>query len=544
MKYIILSLISGVLFSVAWPTYGVPFFIFVAFVPLLLVEHNIAKFSTIKRKGWAIFGLSYLAFLVWNAVTTGWLYNAKNPDGSNALFAALFPILVNSLLMSLTFQCYFWFKKARGTYWGLAFFVAVWLCFEKLHLEWEFSWAWLNLGNAFANYPKLIQWYDTIGATGGSLWILLINVFMFYTIRIWEAGRAKNILIKNSLSVLALVLIPMGISLIKYFNFNEKSIGKVRVMLLQPNLDPYTEKYQKDSLQIVSELLQVAEQNQHTKVDYYIAPETAFPGYGGLSERGFGNSQSIAMVNDFLTKNPRSIFLGGVSTYKVFTNEEEAPKTASLYPNAGVWVDNYNSAIQLIPNHNTEIYHKAKLVPGVEIFPYMSVLKPLLGDAMLNFGGTIASLGIDKERKVFANPYNKGIAAPIVCYESVYGEFVGEYVKNGANFLTIMTNDSWWGVSEGHKQLLAYARLRAIETRRHIARSANSGISAHIDARGDIHSDTFYGDQTALTCDISLYNGQTLYTRTGDLVSRIAMLLLGILLGYHLWSVLLKRKKI
>jgi apolipoprotein N-acyltransferase len=88
----------------------------------------------------------------------------------------------------------------------------------------------------------------------------------------------------------------------------------------------------------------------------------------------------------------------------------------------------------------------------------MSVLKPLLGDAMINLGGAVVSLGYDKDRSVFTNPYNKGKMAPIICYESIY-EFVTDYVRKGANFLGIMTNDSWWGHTQGHKQLLSYASL-------------------------------------------------------------------------------------
>lgn len=110
-------------------------------------------------------------------------------------------------------------------------------------------------------------------------------------------------------------------------------------------------------------------------------------------------------------------------------------------------MDSYNTALQIVPGQKIETYHKGKLVPGVESFPYITVLKPLLGEAMLNFGGTIASLGSDKERKVFSNPYNMAKVAPIICYESVYGEYVTEYVKNGANLLAIVTNDSWWGYS-------------------------------------------------------------------------------------------------
>ncbi|MEJ8605436.1 apolipoprotein N-acyltransferase [Riemerella anatipestifer] len=532
MKYIVLTLISGLLFSVSWPTYGVPFFIFFAFVPLLMVEHDISKFSSIKRKGWAVFGSSYIAFLVWNSITTGWLYEARNPDGSHAVFAVLFPVLVNSLLMSLTFQCYHWYKNAKSTYFGLAFFIVIWMAFEKFHLEWEFSWPWLHLGNAFADYPKLIQWYDTLGATGGSFWILIINVLAFYTLRIWEAGRVRKDLIKNISIVSAIIVVPMLISLAKYHNFNEKPIGKVRAMMLQPDLNPYTEKYQKDSLQIVDELLHLAKEHQTSNIDFYLAPETAFPGYGGLSEKGLKQSTLIKKVEDYLSHQPKSVFVGGVSTYNVFYNENEAPKTASYYPSQGIWVENYNSAIQIAPSLPYQLYHKAKLVPGVEIFPYISVLKPLLGEAMLNFGGTISSLGMDKERAVFTNPYNKGKIAPIICYESIYGEFVADYVKKGANFLGILTNDSWWGVTQGHRQLLAYAKLRAIETRREVARSANSGISAHIDARGEIVADTFYGDQTALVADINLYDGSTFYTRTGDLLSRISIFVLGFLVCY------------
>ncbi|MDY3344783.1 apolipoprotein N-acyltransferase [Riemerella anatipestifer] len=541
MKYIVLALISGLLFSVSWPTYGVPFFIFFAFVPLLMVEHDISKFSNIKRKGWAVFGSSYLAFLVWNSITTGWLYEARNPDGSHAVFAVLFPVLVNSLLMSLAFQCYHWYKNAKSTYWGLAFFIVVWMAFEKFHLEWEFSWPWLHLGNAFADYPKLIQWYDTLGATGGSFWILIINVLTFYTLRIWEAGRVRKDLIKNISIVSAVIIAPMLISLAKYHNFNEKPIGKVRAMMLQPDLNPYTEKYQKDSLQIVDELLHLAKEHQTSNIDFYLAPETAFPGYGGLSEKGLKQSTLIKKVEDYLSHQPKSVFVGGVSTYNVFYNENEAPKTASYYPSQGIWVENYNSAIQIAPSLPYQLYHKAKLVPGVEIFPYISVLKPLLGEAMLNFGGTISSLGMDKERAVFTNPYNKGKIAPIICYESIYGEFVADYVKKGANFLGILTNDSWWGVTQGHRQLLAYAKLRAIETRREVARSANSGISAHIDARGEIVADTFYGDQTALVADINLYDSTTFYTRTGDLLSRISIFVLGFLVCYPMIEKLMSK---
>jgi apolipoprotein N-acyltransferase len=321
--------------------------------------------------------------------------------------------------------------------------------------------------------------------------------------------------------------------LIKFNQFNEKPIGEVNVLMLQPELDPYNEKYQKDSITIQNDLLSLAENNTKGKIDYYIAPETAIPGSGSISETSFEKSYLLNNVKGFLAKHPGSVFATGISSHRYFFGENNLPKDAYQINN-GVWVERYNAAVQIIPNQKVEAYHKGKLVPGVEIFPYMNVLKPLLGDAMINLGGTVASLGTDKERVAFSNPFNKGKIAPIICYESIYGEFVTDYVKKGANFLGIMTNDSWWGVTEGHKQLLSYAKLRAIETRREIARSANSGISAHINAKGEILEDTFYGDKTALFAKIKLYEGETFYVRAGDFLSRVSIFALGFLLFYYL----------
>ena len=543
MKYIILSLISAILLSISWPTYGIPFFIFFALVPLLMMEHEISKFSEIKNKGSLIFGLSYICFLIWNIVTTGWLYGSKNQDGTHSLFAVAVPVILNSLFYSFIFQLYHWYKNAQGTYWGLTFFVAFWMCFEKFHLSWELTWPWLNLGNVFADYPKIIQWYDTLGATGGSFWILLINVYAFYTLRIWEAGRKRKSLIINSSVLVIAIAVPMMISLVKYNNFDEKPIGSVNVLMLQPELDPYTEKYSKDSLTILNDLLTLAETNSKGQIDYYIGPETSIPGFGSISENGFEQSMLLNTVKGFLSRHPKSVFATGISSHRFYTDENEKSETA-YQTSQGIFVDSYNSAVQIIPNQKVEVYHKGKLVPGVEIFPYINVLKPLLGDAMLNLGGTTASLGVDKKRTAFGNPYNPGKLAPIICYESIYGEFVTDYVKEGANFLAIMTNDSWWGVTQGHQQLMAYARLRAIETRREIARAANSGISAHINARGDVLADTLYGDKTTLFAKVNLYEGLTFYTRAGDLLSRISVFVLGFLVFYTLIKKFQNRKKV
>ena len=103
-------------------------------------------------------------------------------------------------------------------------------------------------------------------------------------------------------------------------------------------------------------------------------------------------------------------------------------------------------------------------------------------------------------------------------------------MKEGAQFLAIMTNDAWWGNTQGHKQHLNYARLRAIENRRSIARSANTGISALINQKGEIEKELGYGLKGTLKGTINSSDTITFYTQYGDYIPKLAFIPAGILL--------------
>ena len=117
-----------------------------------------------------------------------------------------------------------------------------------------------------------------------------------------------------------------------------------------------------------------------------------------------------------------------------------------------------------------------------------------------------------------------------VCYESVYGEYCTGYVRKGAQFLAVITNDAWWGDTPGYKQHLSYSRLRAIELRRDIARCGNTGISAIIDQRGEVLSSTPWWERTTLTGTVNLNTRQTFFVRYGDVIGRACTLLFLLLL--------------
>ncbi|TWP30203.1 apolipoprotein N-acyltransferase [Apibacter muscae] len=536
MKRFIKCILCGLLLALSWPTYGFPFLLFVAFVPLLLLEHEI----TLKKEKHTylkIFLFSYISFLIWNYGATQWLHYAKNPDGSNSWVAFLIPLFSNSLLMSITFLLFHFVKKVAGTWYGMFFFPVIWIGFEKFHLSWEMSWPWLNLGNAFANFPQAIQWYEYTGTFGGTLWVLIVNLIIFYYIRAYQVTHQKVYLWRPLFYSILLIGVPLAISFLIYQSYKEKSEDRTEVILVQPDLDPYEEKYELNGEVILNDILNLADKQITTNTRFVIAPETAFPGRGSILINEFKDDPYINRIKIWLNKHPQINFISGVSLAEYYNQQQT---TSSRYVEKyNQWIDFYNSAIQINQEPEIQHYNKSKLVVGVELFPYANYLKPILGNYMLNFGGSMESLGTQDQPEIFINHGLK--IAPIICYESIYGEYVSEFVKNGANAIFVMTNDSWWGDSEGHRQLLSYARLRAIETRRDIARSANSGISAFINQRGDIVKDLAYLKKGSLKGDVNFNSELTFYVKYGDLISRISYLIAGILLAYTVAKLFLEK---
>ena len=148
-RLFLLSLLSGILLVLSWPPYGSPFLLFIAFVPLLQIEH---AFSTgeAKAKRTLLFGLAYLSFFIWNITTTFWVCNASIGGGAAA-------ILCNSLLMAITFWIFHIVKRrllaAAAPAASNWLFPIFWLSFEFIHHSWELTWPWLALGNVFAAAP-------------------------------------------------------------------------------------------------------------------------------------------------------------------------------------------------------------------------------------------------------------------------------------------------------------------------------------------------------------------------------------------------------
>jgi len=519
-----LSIISGLLLSISWPTNGSPIFLFIALVPILYLV-KLINYSSKKNKLLSAFCYSYLTFFIWNLITTWWIYNSS-------AFGAIFAIICNSSFYAILISFYLWSIKRLPKSGSTLFLIALWISFEKFHLNWEFTWPWLNLGNAFSENIYWIQWYEYTGVFGGTLWVLILNFGFLNIFEFYIKSPNKSEVIKKIIPLLLCISFPIVISLLIYKNRNPLT-KKISITLFQPNIDPYNEKYFSTNIENLNILKELTKGSLNDKTDYLITPETYFSEGSGEEISKLNDSELFDSINNFIKNYPNLNLISGIQLYKLHYNEKTLGSSSNFIRD-NLWVDFFNSAIQINDKFDYQIYHKSKFVPGVEIMPYKKILKPFIGDFMINLGGTVTSRTVQKNRSVFYNSDKKIYTAPIICYESIYGSYITEFVRNGANFLTIISNDGWWGNTQGHKQLLSYSRLRAIENRRAIARSANTGVSAFINIYGEVEASVKYGEIGVLTGTLNLNDEITFYTKYEDYIARISILLTLILFSLSL----------
>ncbi len=513
-KKIIYSLSSGILLSLAWPSIGSLYpILFIALVPLLLLEREVAE-RQIQGSKEKLFPYIYLAIFTFNTLTTWWVWNASP-------FGAIAAIILNTLFLSVAIQLAHFTRKKIGDFRGDLALVFFWIAWEYFHLDWDLSWTWLTLGNGFANAPSLIQWYEYTGVFGGSLWILTSNILV--TQWIVKAERIESKFYKlpgviYGIKWVFVILLPIIISWRIYSNYEEK-IDPIEIVAVQPNIDPYNEKFGGlSSEKQVNKMFALAESKVTTSIDFVIFPETSIP--SAFDEDIFEETAEYQVINAFCQKHPETYVVIGASTFVVFGPNEKISKTART-SNSGIRYDVCNTAIGISADSPAEFYHKSKLVPGVEKMPFPAFFNHFQ-EIAFNLGGSVGSQGSQDFRSVFDSPSGTEVG-PIICYESVYGEFVGEYVKNGAELLFIITNDGWWGDTPGYKQHALYGQLRAIEHRRSIARSANTGISCFINQLGETSQQTNWWEEAVISGTLNRNNQLTFYSLYGDIIGRVAL---------------------
>jgi apolipoprotein N-acyltransferase len=517
----LLALLGAALLWTAWPVHPAPLalLLFVGFVPYLRLEQVLTARGAKRGR---VFASTYFFLFLWNAFTTWWV-------SFSTLGGGIAAVVFNAALMCLPLMAFRRTKERFGNKIGYLSLPIYWLAFEQLHLYWDLSWPWLTLGNGFASATSWVQWYEYTGFLGGSLWVLGVNVLVFWAwfgtggVRPWALGGPRRW--RWALPVLAIWL-PITVSLTINRNFQEKGPG-IEVVVVQPNVDPYNEKFPENPRFIpyneqLTRLLQRTEASITPQTRLVLWPETSLE--EPLFETTFAQTPQVARIRqELLARHPGLSLLVGVTSLSTYPDAAHASPTARHRDDIGYY-DIFNAAAFFADAAAApQFYHKSKLVPGVEKIPPMlsSVLKNI------DLGGIVGSYGSQEERTVFpAPPAAPGLRlAPLICYESIYGDFAAQYVHNGATLLGLITNDGWWSDSPGYRQHLAYGALRCIETRRDLARSANTGISAFIDQRGTISHRTGWWVGASSRATVHLNTEETFYVRYGELIGRGAQVL-------------------
>ena len=518
-KTTLLALFSAFIMWLAWPphTWLAPL-LFVGLVPLFIALNQITTTSD-KKIGKKVFLTAGLTFLVWNTASIYWVFNSINAVNTGfvgtiiSLLVSLIPYGLGALLMTSAFWMYYRLSTYTSKIIAYAGLIAFYISMEYLHQAWDLAFPWMTLGNGFAGMHQIVQWYEFTGVYGGSLWILLSNILAF------EAYQQIKIQKQYKLAGVwaLLVLLPIGISIYQYKNYEEKSVP-VNVITVQPNIDPY-EKYGSTSAnEQLSILTKLSDSVAQTNTEYFIWPETAIPNYA--DEDRIRSNPEFLEAQRFLSKYKNGTLVTGIESRKFYNDKRTLSAKENPY---GGYYDNYNAAMQVENSASVAFYHKSKLVPGVEKMPFPKVFS-FLAPVFAQLGGSVSGWGWQEEPGVFYARSGIGVA-PVICYESIWGDWVAGSVKQGAQFIAVITNDGWWGNTSGKDQHLLYAKLRSIETRRYVVRSANTGISGFINQRGDVVQQSKWWTRTAMKADINLNDEITFYVNYGDIIAKISIVL-------------------
>lgn len=517
-------LFSSIAFYMASGSEGYPFLSFLGLAPLLKAE-DILRNSSESITTLKISLCCIVIFFVWNFSAVWWLSYATVSGAVGAL-------VVNIVLMTTIFVLYHRFRSVFPRRTSYVFLVSLWMGFEYLVLHWDLQWPWLNLGNFFASTTYAVQWYEYTGVFGGTLWVWVVNILIFEYFRTYRWNW--NI---RALWVFAWIAIPLVASYFISRVRSEAFLSEARnshhlrtALMLQPNLDPYTQKFQKSNQETVKDAVQMVHRalSEASMVDYILAPETFFPRYI-YTDHPFEDASVVYARDSLARKYSREGLLIGLTSVTTTPFEERSPMAKKFKNREGLWYHMSNSAIYLTREDRYDMHHKSKLVVLVERFPFQSVLEPVLGGSLIDLGGVSTSFVPQDEPYPFISPVRKDTVAPVICYESVFGNYVGEYIRKGAQVIMVITNDAWWGRSDGYRQHFAFSRLRAIEHRRFVLRSANTGLSAVIDPMGRVVSKTAYGEKAALLGSFFLRSEKTFYTEQGDYIAKVALFLLTVL---------------
>lgn len=526
---IALAVSSGVMLGLAFPPSPFYSLAYVGLIPVLLLIEIMKSTGQLLR-------YSYLTLFIFHVLTVYWTGGFVHAHDTWMMAAGVALLLVHPLFYWPSILLYTYVKKRLGLVAGLISFPFLWISYEYIHSLGEFSFPWMTLGNSQAYDLYRGQLAEYTSVYGLSFLLIVFNIIGFILLvnlgtRRWRIRSSQAITAFVVLALLYFLPWLYGARIISRYE-NEPGGTSLSVGVIQPNFDPWEKwgeglinrwdayEQQFRTFQHQTKLLVRQEPN----LDLIVWPETAIP-FQILLPTYSGFLQTMQETVDSV-RTP--IFTG--LAHRMFYDSLHAPITATQSRYGNIYFDDFNSATLFEPNsYIGPIYKKIILVPFAERIPYAETFRFLIEPLKWNVG--IGMWGIGKDSIMFSLPSTGSERinfSGIICYESVYPNYVRQFVKKGAQFLIIISNDSWWGNTSGAYQHASYASFRAIENRRWIIRSTNGGISTFVDPLGRLHNETRLYSAANLKGEIQPRNEQTFYTKHGDLFALVCLFCSGL----------------
>jgi apolipoprotein N-acyltransferase len=495
----LLLILSGILTGISFTPFPFPFtlLLFFSFIPYFFV---IEKRNTLV----GINKASYLMFFVLSLITIYWVGSWQSKADPFLMIGGGVLIFFYPVVLLINSSVFYFSQKIFGKEKSLWIFPLIWVTGEYILTLTDLKFPWLTLGHGLAKFTTFIQFADILGSFGLSLIVLYINVLLYFAIKKFYSDKRSYL--KYTLMVLFLFSIIYFYGLVK-LNQKEHDKKYVRVGVVQPNLDPWDKWEYGGVSQILKNYLELSGECTKQGAKIIIWPETALPVY--LLSGTY--SDIVDSIYSFL-RTHNVYLLTGMPDYIV--HYSNPPSDAKLSKAGNFYYSTYNAILLFNPfNYDIQRYGKMQLVPLGEKVPFVDAL-PFLGD-WLKWGVGLSGWNVGKDTTVFKLKIeNDSIkVAGLICYESVFPDFVTHFVVKGAQFISVVTNDSWYGNSSGPYQHKEFAALRAVENRRAVVRCANGGISCLINKYGITEIETKMFTKTYFVADVSLNDEITFYSQ-------------------------------
>jgi apolipoprotein N-acyltransferase len=494
-RFLLLGLVSGIFLGLSFPPFPFPYLMFVALVPYFFVIAKKEKLAQINR-------FTYYTAFFFNLIALYWVGSWTKEADTFLMISGAALLFFNPLLFLVPSTLFYCAKKTFDTKTAFLVFPFFWVFYEFLYTLTDLRFPWLTLANGQTQFNLFIQVADIIGAYGLSLLILFANVYFYFGIK--EIFITKKYINKNLITALLIILIPV------LYGVGKKVVSDgpakvIKVGLIQPNLNPWS-KWQGGNLnQLTGKYLELSDQAVKKGAQLIVWPESALPVYLLAGNYPFTEQA----IHEFVDKNNIHL-LTGMPDVQFYFDKSNAPADAKKVLKSEAQYTTYNSILLFRPKSlEVQKYGKIKLVPFGERVPFLDAL-PFLGD-WIKWNVGISSWNVGKTKTVFSLNDSTKIAG-VVCIESIYPDFVSEFVKNGAQLIAVVTNDSWYGYSSGPFQHKEISILRAVENRRTVLRAANGGISCIIDPLGNTVESTKLFTDTLLVGDAVLNDKISFYT--------------------------------